>query len=76
MKGGHRSTGEKSRGGTLEKEEVSHHRVWWLDCCEDLGGTQLQGEEEGKISMGDGKVLSSFFFETIEEDIPNCSLFM
>lgn len=58
MKGGRRSTDERSCGGTLEKkEEVSHHRVWWLDCCEDLGGTQLQQEEVvDKVSMGRGNM--------------------
>lgn len=48
VKGGRRSTGEKSPGGTREKVGVSHHQAWKLDCCEDLGGTQLQAEEEAQ----------------------------
>lgn len=44
VKGGHRRTGERSRGGTRERKVVvgaSHHQAYFLGYCEDLGGTQL-----------------------------------
>lgn len=55
VKGGHRRTGGKSHGGTLEKKQrevvASHHQACCLGCCEDLGGMQLWERKQTMVSI-------------------------